>query len=192
MSTDDTVTRLVQRWQAGERDALDALLPLVYAELKRLAESQLRREYGGALTLQPTALVHEAYLRLMGGIATPLRDRDHLLGIVGRLMRQVLVDRARARQADKRDGGQRITLSGLDEPAPMQTLDILALDTALRQLEAIDPRKAQVVELRVFAGLEFAEIGRLTGASRATLDRDFRAARAWLYRQLQDEPARSD
>lgn len=186
MTTDDSVTALVRRWQAGEPGALDALWPQVYGQLRALAGRQLRRERDGVATWQPTALVHEAWLRLLGGVATPLRDRDHLLALAGRVMRQVLVDHARARKADKRDGGERVTLSGLGLATPGPDIDLLALDQALAGLEAIDPRKARVVELRVFAGLEFAAIGELLGASRATLDRDFRAARAWLFRALQD------
>lgn len=186
MNTDDSVTALVRRWQAGESGALDALWPQVYGQLRALAGRQLRRERDGVATWQPTALVHEAWLRLLGGVATPLRDRDHLLALAGRVMRQVLVDHARARKADKRDGGERVTLSGLGLATPGPDIDLLALDQALAGLEAIDPRKARVVELRVFAGLEFAAIGELLGASRATLDRDFRAARAWLFRALQD------
>ncbi len=181
---DDSATELIQRWQAGDAAALNELLPQLYAELKQLARASLRREMATIVTLQPTALVHEAYLRLLGGVSIPLNDRNHLLAMVARLMRQVLVDRARARQAEKRDGGQRVTLSDLVQADAALDADMLALDGVLRQLESIDPRKAQVVELRVFGGLDFAEIGAVTGRSRATLDRDFRTARAWLHRQL--------
>ena len=184
---DGSATELIRRWQAGDAEALSALLPQIYAELKQLARASLRREMATIVTIQPTALVHEAYLRLLGGVSIPLNDRHHLLAMVARLMRQVLVDRARARQAEKRDGGQRVTLSELVQADAALDADMLALDGALRQLESIDPRKAQVVELRVFGGLDFAEIGTVTGRSRATLDRDFRTARAWLYRQLAED-----
>lgn len=183
----DSATELIQRWQAGDAAALNELLPQLYAELKQLARVSLRREMATVVTLQPTALVHEAYLRLLGGVSIPLSDRNHLLAMAARLMRQILIDRARARQAEKRDGGQRVTLSDLVQADAALDADVLALDGALRQLESIDPRKAQVVELRVFGGLDFAEIGVVTGRSRATLDRDFRTARAWLYRQLVED-----
>lgn len=184
MSTEESVTELVQRWQDGEPGALDALWPQVYAELRVLAGQQLRRERDGVVTWQPTALVHEAWLRLLGGVDTPLRDRSHLLALAGRVMRQVLVDQARARKADKRDGGERVTLTGLGLATPALDIDLLALEQALSELEAIDERKARVIELRLFAGMEFSTIGELLGASRATLDRDYRAARAWLFRAL--------
>lgn len=185
MANGVSVTELVHRWQDGEPGAFDALWPHVYAQLRVLAAQQLRRERDGVVTWQPTALVHEAWLRLLGGVATPLSDRNHLLAVAGRVMRQVLVDHARARKAEKRDGGERLTLSGLDLATPGPDMDLLALNQALMALEAIDPRRARVIELRVFAGLDFAAIGELLGASRATLDRDFRAGRAWLYRALQ-------
>ena len=179
---DQPVTALLKRWRAGDRAALDALVPLVYAELKRVAEGYLRRERGS--TLQATALVHEAYLKLMGGADVDWQDRRHFFATAARLMRQILVDHARHRDAAKRDGGERVTLSSVDPPDPRSAVDLIALDQALSKLEALDERKARVVELRVFAGLEFAEIGELMELSRATLDREWRAARAWLYHAL--------
>lgn len=182
----ESVTACLKRWRAGETRALDQMLPLVYAELRGIAAAQMRRERGPS-TLQPTALVHEAFLKLVDSSQVDWRDRAHFLAMAARAMRQVLVDRARAREADKRDGGERVTLSSVDPPDPRNTVDLLALDQALAQLEALDPRKARVIELRVFAGLDFADIGELLEVSRATLDRDFRAARAWLYRALSDD-----
>ena len=182
---DEPVTALLRRWRAGDRAALDALVPLVYAELKRVAEGYLRRERGA--TLQPTALVHEAYLKLVGGADVDWQDRRHFFAAAARLMRQILVDHARHRDAAKRQGGERVTLSSLDPPDPRNAIDLLALDQALSALEGLDERKARVVELRVFAGLEFAEIGELLDLSRATLDREWRAARAWLYHTLGGE-----
>ena len=183
MAAEGEVTQLLRRWREGDRAALEALVPLVYAELKRVAEGYLRRERRAG-TLQATALVHEAYLKLIGGAAVDFNDRKHFFATAARLMRQILVDHARAREADKRSGGERVTLSSVDPPDPRNAVDLIALDQALERLEALDARKARVVELRVFGGLEFAEIGELLELSRATLDRDWRAARAWLFREL--------
>lgn len=177
------VTAWLRRWRAGERAALDQVLPLVYAELRQLAAAQMRQE-SGPVTLQPTALVHEAYFKLIDASQVDWRDRAHFLALAARAMRQVLIEHARARSAAKRDGGERISLDAIDPADPSRQIDLLALDQALGQLEAIDPRKAKVVELRAFAGLEFEAIGALLGVSRATLDRDFRTARAWLYHAL--------
>ena len=181
----EEVTGLLQRWRGGDAAALDELLPLVYAELRRCADASLRRENDAPLSLQPTALVHEAYLRLAAGADVDWQDRGHFFAVAARLMRQILVDHARARRARKRDGGERVTLSMLDKPDPREVVDVVALDQVLRGLEAIDERKARIVELRVFGGLEFSEMGEVLGLSRATLDREFRAARAWLYRALE-------
>ena len=179
----ESVTGWLKRWRAGESQALDRLLPMVYAELKRMAAAQMQRERASS-TLQPTALVHEAYLKLVDASQVDWQDRAHFLATAARAMRQVLVEHARARGAQKRDFGERVTLTSIDPPDPRDTVDLLALDQALGRLEALDARKARVIELRVFGGLEFAEIGALLGLSRATLDRDFRTARAWLYREL--------
>ena len=185
----EAVTGLLQRWRGGDAAALDELLPLVYAELRRCADASLRRENDAPLSLQPTALVHEAYLRLAAGADVDWQDRGHFFAVAARLMRQILVDHARARRARKRDGGERVTLSMLDKPDPREVVDVVALDQVLRGLEAIDERKARIVELRVFGGLEFSEMGEVLGLSRATLDREFRAARAWLYRALESGAA---
>jgi RNA polymerase sigma factor (TIGR02999 family) len=182
--SDNVVTGLLQRWRSGEHEALAALIPLVYAELRRVADAQLRREYRTPHSVQATALVHDAYLKLADGAQIDWRDRGHFLAVAARLMRQILVDHARHRQADKRDGGQRVTLSSLDVADPRRIIDLLALDQALTELNALDPRKSRVVELRVFGGMEFAEIGEVMELSRATLDREFRAARIWLYRAV--------
>ena len=179
----ESVTGWLKRWRAGEPEALERLLPLVYAELRQVAAAQMRRE-SASPTLQPTALVHEAYLKLVDASQVDWQDRAHFLATAARAMRQVLVEHARARGARKRDFGERVTLSSIDPPDPRNTVDLLALDQALGRLEALDARKARVIELRVFGGLEFSEIGALLELSRATLDRDFRAARAWLYREL--------
>ena len=155
MAEAESVTVWLKRWRAGDAQALDRMLPLVYAELRGVAAAQMRRERGPS-TLQPTALVHEAYLKLVDASQVDWRDRAHFLAMAARAMRQVLVDHARARNADKRLGGERVTLSSVDPPDPRNMVDLLALDQALAQLEALDRRKARVIELRVFAGLEFA------------------------------------
>jgi RNA polymerase sigma factor (TIGR02999 family) len=177
------ITGLLQRWRDGDAGAADALLPLVYAQLRAIARRQLAGERAGH-TLMPTDLVHEAYLKLGDAVPPDSVDRVHFFAIAARAMRQVLVDHERHRRAAKRDGGERITLSSIEPPDPNQAIDVLALDQALQTLETIDTRKARVIELRAFAGLEFDEIARVLDISRATLMRDFRAARAWLYRAL--------
>lgn len=156
---------------------------MIYGELRAIARRQLagRRSH----TLMPTELVHEAYLKLSSGSVPSSEDRVHFFAIAARAMREVLVDRERHRRAHKRDGGEQVTLSSVDPADPSQSVDVLALDQALRGLEEIDARKARVVELRAFGGLEFEEIAEVMDLSRATLARDFRAARAWLYRALE-------
>jgi RNA polymerase sigma factor (TIGR02999 family) len=179
---DDTVTRLLQEWQTGSDEALDQLLPVVYGELRRLARRALRGERAGH-TLQTTALVHEAYLRLVGA-EVPWRDRVHFLAVAARCMRRVLVDHARARATDKRGGDLlRVTLTeGISqEPA---TLDLVALDRALGKLEGRDPRKARTVEMHYFAGLTLEEIASLHGVAAATVKKDLRFARAFLREAL--------
>jgi RNA polymerase sigma factor (TIGR02999 family) len=180
----EPITKLLERWRNGDAGAADALLPLVYAQLRAIARRQLAGERA-AHTLMPTDLVHEAYLKLSEGSIPDSTDRAHFFAIAARAMRQVLVDHERHRRAHKRDGGERITLSSADPPDPNQNVDLLALDEALHALENVDARKARVIELRAFAGLEFDEIARVLDISRATLMRDFRAARAWLYRALE-------
>ena len=184
----ESITELLHRWRGGEQAALDALFPQVYAELHRIAQAHLQGEHAAGPSLQPTLLVHEAYLRLVGGVDVDWKDRGHFLAIAARLIRQILVDHARKRDAAKRDHGEQVTLSVLYEADSMNTDGLLLLDQALHQLESIDARKARVVELRVFGGLDFAEIGEVLGLSRATLDREFRSARVWLYRAVNDEP----
>ena len=181
------ITVLLERWRRGDSAAADALLPLVYEQLRAIARRQLAREKPGH-TLVPTELVHEAYLKLTGGELPDSDSRVHFFAIAARTMRQVLVDHERHRRAAKRQGGERITLSSADPPDPHQSLDLLALDQALHELESIDARRARVIELRAFAGLDFDEIAEVMQISRATLARDFRTARAWLYRAL-DLPA---
>jgi RNA polymerase sigma factor (TIGR02999 family) len=176
------ITALLNRWRGGDAGAADALLPLVYAQLRAIARRQLGAERPNH-SLLPTDLVHEAYLKLNADVPDS-GNRLHFFAIAARAMRQVLVDHERHRRALKRDGGERITLSGADSSDPAQSMDLLALDQALHELEKVDARKARVIELRAFAGLDFEEIAQVMEISRATLARDFRTARAWLYRAL--------
>jgi RNA polymerase sigma factor (TIGR02999 family) len=182
-ASQEAVTELLQKWQGGDAAALDRLLPLVYDELRRVARARLRAERPGH-TLQATALVHEAYLRLVGGGATP-RNRTHLFAMAATLMRQILVDHARRRDAHKRGGAA--TMIALDEgvPAPtVATVDLLALDEALTELSALDPRLCQVVELKFFAGLTIDETAEALHVSPATIERDWTVSKAWLHQRL--------
>lgn len=178
------ITLMLHRWRDGDEAAGNDLLPLVYAQLRAIARRQLSGEHRN-LSLVPTELVHEAYLKLSKGVPPDSNDRLHFFALAARAMREVLVDNARHRGAQKRDGGERVTLSSIDPPDPSQILDLLALDQALAELHTIDARKARVIELRAFAGLDFAEIAEVMNISRATLARDFRTARAWLYHALE-------
>jgi RNA polymerase sigma factor (TIGR02999 family) len=181
------VTELLERWGQGDREALSALVPLVYDELKRLAEHFLRNERSGH-TLQPTALVHEAYLRLSGLREMKLQNRAHFYGASANVMRRVLVDYARRRKAEKRGAGAEdtVVLESLPE-APLD-LDILALDHALEALAAFAPEKARVVELRYFGGLSVEETAAFMGIAPVTVKRYWTFARAWLYRMLSAGP----
>ena len=188
------VTGLLAAWGAGDRAALDALLPLVYEELRRQARAALRRE-GAGHTLQPTALVHEAYLRLADarphGRAGPWRSRGEFFGVAARCMRQVLVDAARTRHAAKRGGGAAaVTLGDAVAAAPaggdeVAGVDVLALDAALDRLAALDPGQARLVELRYFAGLTLDDTAAALGVSPATVSREWSVARRWLRRELE-------
>lgn len=177
------ITAMLARWRAGDADVSAALMPLIYDQLRAIARRQLAGERAER-TLMPTDLVHEAYLKLFTGTLPDAQSRLHFFAIAATAMREVLVDHERRRRAQKRDGGERITLTGLELANPSRETDLIELDEALRGLAKIDARKARVIELRAFAGLEFAEIAELLGISRATLARDFRAARAWLYTAL--------
>jgi RNA polymerase sigma factor (TIGR02999 family) len=183
-----TVTELLARWSDGDEKALPALLPLVYTELHRMAHYQLRRERAEH-TLQSTALVHEAYLRLLGNRPPELRNRTHFIAIASRLIRQVLVDYARERSAAKRDGGCRIAVEYLDALPIAGDAQLLALDDAMKDLTQIDARQASIVEMKFFGGLSSPEIAEVLNISRATVDRDWATARAWLHRQMSQSTA---
>ena len=177
------VSSLIERWQRGDEDALSTLMPLVYAELRRLARRYLKGERDGH-TLQPTALVHEAWMRLNVD-SRQLRNRAHFFAIAAHLMRQVLVDHARARGAQKRFGGAVRVELDLSTPAEESSPpELLAVDQALTALERLDARKARIVELRFFAGLSIDETAELLGVSAPLVVRETRLARAWLHRAL--------
>jgi RNA polymerase sigma factor (TIGR02999 family) len=183
------VSRLLQVWRGGDRQALDALLPLVYKELRRLAHFQLRNERPGH-TLQSAALVHEAYLRLTGLNPPQWESRSHFFAIAAQLMRQILVDYARRHRAAKRGGSVcKLALDDADVAAKEADLDVLALDDALQALGKIDARQSRVVELRFFAGLSLTEISEALEIAPATVQRDWTAARAWLHREISRKSA---
>ena len=186
------VTGLLQAWGAGDASALDALFPIVYGELRQRASRVLGRESAGH-TLQPTALVHEAYLRLVDQRVVRWEGRTQFFAVAARVMRRVLVDHARARLAGKRGAGsQHVTLldARLDDAAmnasndSLDTIDLLALDDALVRLAAFDARKSRLVELRYFAGLSIPEAAESLGISQATVIREWSVARRWLHREL--------
>jgi len=177
------ITELLSQWQAGDESALKQLTPLVYSELQRLARHYLRSERSNH-TFQSTALVHEAYLRLVGQDPLRVESRAHFFGIAARLMRQILVDHARERGAAKRDGGCRITLDDSAEIPQNQDLDIVALNDVLDELAGLDEQQAKVVELRFFAGLSIEETAQALDISPATVKRKWTTARLWLHREL--------
>ncbi|RYD14887.1 MAG: sigma-70 family RNA polymerase sigma factor [Lysobacteraceae bacterium] len=172
------ITELLSDWRDGDTGARDRLVECLYPELHRLAEQVFRSERRNH-TLQPTALVNEAWLRLSGADPITSVDRGHLFAIAARLMREILIDHARQRARLKRDGGERVTLSGLED-GRSGDLDLVDLDAALRRLDRIDPTKARVVELRYFGGLSIEETAEAIGQSAATVKRHWQAARAWL------------
>ena len=184
------VTRIFLSWRQGDEGALNALLPLVYDEMRRLAGSYLRNE-GAGHTLQPTALAHEAYLRLLDQRQVSWQNRAHFMGLAAQAMRRILVDHARRRDAQKRGGGAvRVTLDDADAAGEAISaalpLDVPAedLDQALDRLAALDERQARVVELRFFTGLSIEEAAEALSVSPATVKRDWTLARAWLHREL--------
>ena len=184
------ITDLLRRWSDGDAEAFERLLPMVYDELHRLAARYLAGERATP-TLQPTALVNEVCVRLLGWDAARWQNRGHFFGVSAQMMRRVLVDIARRRQADRRGGGAiRLPLDGIDVPATEPTADVLEVDAALERLAADDPRKARVVELRFFGGLSAEETAEALGVSVRTVHGDWAFARAWLYRYLTSGHAR--
>jgi RNA polymerase sigma factor (TIGR02999 family) len=180
------VTALLHAWSGGDAHARDELLTLIYGELRRRAAAHFRRERRGH-SLQPTALVHEAYLRLIGQQVT-WKNRAHFFGLASEMMRRILVDHARARKRNKRAGGwTRVELDEAVAMAEERDLDLVALDRALQELSALDPRHGRMVELRFFGGLTLEEAAEVLGASSATVKRDWALARAWLYQRLKND-----
>jgi RNA polymerase sigma factor (TIGR02999 family) len=179
------VTQLLRAWSDGDEQALEQLLPVVEAELRRLARAYMARERRGH-TLQTTALVNEAFVRLVDARGLRWQDRAHFLGISARLMRRVLVDHARSRGYQKRGGGaHKVTLTEALIVSPEPALDVIALDRALEGLAAVDARKAKVIELRFFGGLSVEETAEVLHVSTDTIKRDWRLAKLWLLRELE-------
>jgi RNA polymerase sigma factor (TIGR02999 family) len=181
------VTELLVRWRSGDHEALEALMPLVYDELRRLAGHYLRKERNDH-TLQSTALVHEAYLRLAGGHAPNWQNRAHFFGVAAHLMRQILVEHARGRDAAKRGGSTlKLTLDHAVALPHQVDVDVVALDHALNELSELDAQQGRIVELRFFGGLTIEDTSEALGISPATVKRDWVTARAWLYRAMTGE-----
>jgi RNA polymerase sigma factor (TIGR02999 family) len=181
------VTGLLAQWRAGDAGALERLIPLVYSELHRIAHGYLRGEQKGH-TLQSTALVNEVYLRLASQDPGPINDRVHFVRVAAHVMRQILVDYARARRAAKRDGGRRVELDESLHALQLADVDVLALDEALNGLARLDPGQARIVELRFFGGLSIEDTATALGVSPATVKREWASARAWLSRELAEQP----
>ena len=184
------VTRILQDWSGGDPDAPERLMPYVYDELRRLARAFLSRERGGH-TLQPTALVNEAYLRLVDQTRVNWQNRAHFYGIASSMMRRVLIDHARAHATEKRGGAAiHLSLDDVQVPLAQRASDFVALDEALEKLEQFDGRKCRIVEMRFFGGLKDEEIAEVLGVATRTVLRDWKKARLWLYRELsQESPA---
>jgi len=184
------VTSLLRSWSAGDEVAFEELLPLVYDELHRMAVRSLSREHA-ALSLQPTALVNELCLRLLGWEEVRWQNRGHFFGVSAQMMRRVLVDIARRRRAERRGGpaAVRVALDDVDVASPERDADLVAVDEALERLAAVDARKARVVELRFFGGLSMEETAETLGVSLRTAHNDWAFARAWLYRFLEEGTA---
>lgn len=181
------ISQLLRAWSEGDQAVMEQLMPLVYGELRRLARQHLRREHAGR-TLQTTALIHEAYLRLIEASQARLENRRHFFAVASRLMRQVLVDLARERGSHKRGGdAKRVSLDEALVISSQRNEGLLALDEAMQALAEFDERKSQVVELRFFGGLSVEETADALGVSVETVHRDWRLARSWLLRKLQGE-----
>jgi RNA polymerase sigma factor (TIGR02999 family) len=185
MKTAETgrISHLLQRWTGGDSQAREDLVPLVYQELRKRAAAYLRRERPDH-TLQPTALVNEAYVRLMGQERVTWINRAQFFGVAAQAMRRILVDHAREREAAKRPGGIRVTLDEGMRSVPPIDCELLMLDSALQELARIDERQAQIVELKYFGGLSEEEVAAVLSLSRTTITREWQSARAWLYRRM--------
>lgn len=186
MKPAESVTQLLVKWGDGDQQALDKLMPLVYSELRRLASNYLRRERPGH-TLQPTALVNEAYLKLVDQKGAKWQNRAQFYGVAAQLMRRILVDHARHRQAAKRGGPdqQRLSITSAGDLGEKPDFDLLALHEALEELRTFDPQQERIVELRFFGGLSIEDTAEVMGIGHATVERDWKMARAWLRRKLE-------
>jgi RNA polymerase sigma-70 factor (ECF subfamily) len=183
--TSSDITRLLNAAASGERHDLDALMAALYADLRRLAVAHLGRERGNH-TLQPTALVHEAYVKLVDQRNTAWADRLHFFAVAARIIRRILIDHARAKNAERRGGDRTlISITTQDVPAPERDIDLIALDEALEELAELDPQQAKIVELRYFSGCTVEEVAQILGVGKRTVDRDWQAARAWLFVRLE-------
>jgi RNA polymerase sigma factor (TIGR02999 family) len=180
----EEVTRMLIDWSGGDGEAPARLMPLVYEELRRLARQYLQRERPDH-TLQATGLVHEAYLRLVDQSTTTWQNRAHFFGVAAQIMRRILVDYARSHRAEKRGGGwDKLVFDDALAPSAERSIDLVALDDALKDLLAFDPRQSQIVELRFFGGLTNEEIGEVLDVSPRTVKREWRMAKAWLRREI--------
>lgn len=178
------ITQLLNDYKKGKKDSLDELFPLVYGELRKLAASRMRSERGDH-TLQPTALVHEAYMRLIEQHSTDWQNRAHFFGLAAEMMRRILVNHAVKNNAEKRFGNQtRLALDEIVDFTQGSDINLVALDDALNTLAEFDPKQAKIVELKFFGGLTNEEIGEVIGASDSTVKREWRIAKAWLHEQL--------
>ena len=184
------VTSLLVRWSQGDHSALEQLTPIIYDDLLRLARARLRREYGEH-TLEPTALVHEAYLRLADQTELHAENRAHFYAIAANTMRRVLIEHARKRMAQKRGGGVRVTLQTGMDIAEQRAPDVVVLDDALRRLAEIDERKSRAIELKFFGGMSTEEIGLVLGISVATVGRELRLGQAWMRREMSRSPGKN-
>jgi RNA polymerase sigma-70 factor, ECF subfamily len=186
MQKPEGITQLLVDWSKGDQAALEKLMPLVYSELRKLAGNYLRRERQGH-TLQPTALVNEAYLKLIDQRNAKWQNRAQFFGVAAQLMRRILVDHARAHQAAKRGGSnqQRLSITSAGQLAKQPEVDLLALHEALEELSAVDPQQGRIVELKFFGGLSIEETAEVLGIGHATVERDWKMARAWLRRKLE-------
>ena len=190
MAEDRPITLLLQDFAEGKKDALDRVIPLVYAELRKIADGYLRQERPGH-TLQPTALVHELYTRLLGQEHPDYRSRAHFLGVAAQVMRQILIDHARTKYAKKRGGGNpKLSLNEAYDTAMERPSVMIRIDDALHDLERQDPRKARLIEMRFFGGLSVEETASVLKVSVETVMRDWKLAKSWLRRELAGEKSR--
>jgi len=181
------VSQLLDKWHTGDPEALRALVPLVYADLRKLAHYHLRQQHPDH-TLQSTALVHEAYLRLAKQEKMHFANRAHFFAVSARLMRQILVDYARSQHTAKRDVGLKLALDEAIASGPLRDVSLVVLDDALQELSRLDPRQGQIVELRFFGGLSIEETSKVLGISPATVKREWTTARLWLRKQIARTP----